>query len=117
MKRLWLLLAIAVPLQFIHAQEVKQVPTVAECRADQKLWLNKLEQNPARSGVANVSFGELNGWQGEMIECEIVDRKNKRRYYATSSEVVKEQSLRLLYLAQHHNLYDQFLVEVVQGKR
>jgi hypothetical protein len=51
-----------------------------------------------------------------MIECGIVDRKNKRRYYATSSEVVKEQSLRLLYLAQHHNLYDQFLVEVVQGK-
>ena len=115
MKTLWLLLAMAIPLQFIHAQE--HLPTVAQCQADQKLWLNQLEQNPARSGVANVSFGELTGWQGEMIECQIVDRKNKRRYYATSSEVVKEQSLRLLYLAQHHNLYDQFLVEVVQGKR
>ena len=109
MKKLWLLLAMAIPLQFIHAQE--HLPTVAQCQADQKLWLNKLEQNPR-----SVSFGELTGWQGEMIECEFVDRKNKRRYYATSSEVVKEQSLRLLYLAQHHNLYDQFLVEVVQGK-
>jgi hypothetical protein len=114
MKKLWLLLAMAIPLQFIHAQE--HLPTVAECRADQKLWLNKLEQNPPRSGVANVSFGELNGWQGEMIECEFVDRKNKHRYYATSSEVVQEQSLRLLYLAKGHNLYDQFLADVVQGK-
>ena len=110
MKNLWLLLAMAIPLQFIHAQE--HLPTVAQCQADQKLWLNKLEQNPARS----VSFGELTGWQGEMIECEFVDRKNERRYYATSSEVVKEQSLILLDMAKRHNLYDQFLVEVVQGK-
>ena len=109
MKKLWLLLAMAIPLQFIHAQE--HLPTVAGCRADQKLWLNKLEQNPS-----SVSFGELTGWQGEMIECEFVDRKNERRYYATSSEVVKEQSLILLYMAKHHNLYEQFVVEVVQGK-
>jgi hypothetical protein len=39
MKKLWMLLAIAVPLQFIHAQEVKHAPTVEQCRADQKLWL------------------------------------------------------------------------------
>jgi hypothetical protein len=91
-------------------------PTVAECRADQKSWLNELEQNPARSGLANVSFGELNGWQGEMIECGSVDPKNKRRYYATSAEAVKEQSLILLDPSERHNLYDQFLVKVVQGK-
>jgi hypothetical protein len=41
MKRLWLLLAIAVPLQFIHAQ-VQHALTVEQCRADQKLVLSKL---------------------------------------------------------------------------
>jgi hypothetical protein len=30
MKKLWLLLAMAIPLQFIHAQEVKHAPTVEE---------------------------------------------------------------------------------------
>lgn len=40
MKQLWLLLAMAVPLQFIHAQ-VEHAPTVEQCRAGQKLWLSK----------------------------------------------------------------------------
>jgi len=52
MKTLWLLLAIAVPLQFIHAQEVKHAPTVEQCRADQRLWLPKLEDPTASASVS-----------------------------------------------------------------
>jgi hypothetical protein len=46
MKKLWLLLLMVTPLQLIHAQEVKHAPTVAQCRADQKLWFSKLGQKP-----------------------------------------------------------------------
>jgi hypothetical protein len=70
MKKLWMLLAIAVPLQFIHAQEVKHAPTVEQCRADQKLWLSKLEQAPRSSGVANIGYRDLGDWATELQVCE-----------------------------------------------
>jgi hypothetical protein len=49
MKKLWLLLAIALPVQPIHAQEVKHAPTVEQRRADQRLWRSKLDQAPIPS--------------------------------------------------------------------
>src|SRR5215469_1121152 len=42
MKALWLLLAMAIPLQPICSQEVHYAPTVEQCRADQTLWVSKL---------------------------------------------------------------------------
>ena len=43
MKKLWLLLALAVPLQSIHSQEVK--PTVEQCRADRASWFSKISDD------------------------------------------------------------------------
>jgi hypothetical protein len=63
MKKLWLLLAIAVPLQFIHAQEVKHAPTVEQCRADEKLWMSKRGDDAA---VVDITYGELDGWIAKM---------------------------------------------------
>jgi hypothetical protein len=59
MRKLWLLLVMAVPLQSIHAQKVHHAPTVGQCRADQRLWDSMLEQPKS---VNNVSFGELGDW-------------------------------------------------------
>jgi hypothetical protein len=42
MNKLWLLLAMAVPLQPICSQEVHYAPTVEQCRADQQLLMSKL---------------------------------------------------------------------------
>ena len=67
MNKLWPRLLLVIPYQCIHAQQVKHAPTVEECRADQKLLLSKLEQNPIPTGVADVSYGELQGWQHEMM--------------------------------------------------
>jgi len=55
MKKLWLLAALIMPFQLIHAQEVKHAPTVAQCQADQRLWLDQIEQ-PNNAGLKSVSF-------------------------------------------------------------
>jgi hypothetical protein len=116
MKKLWLLLMV-IPLQLIHAQEVKHAPTVEQCRADQRLWLAKLEQDPPRSGTANVSYNELNAWTIEMMDCESVDPASAKGYYNTLGEATSEQALRAEGFLHRHNLYGQFLAEDAQGKR
>jgi hypothetical protein len=51
---------------------VKHAPAVEQCRADQRLWLSKLEEPDAVS-IANVSFLELGGWASEMLDCSDAD--------------------------------------------
>jgi hypothetical protein len=138
MKKLWLLLAIVVTLQSIHPQEVKHVPTVEQCRVDMSLCRSKLEQEPERSGVAYVGYGELENWFNDMYDCESVDPELSWLYYNTGDEVSNEQHMRMKnYLDRHHlysqflaspqsdlknfldqhHLYGQFLAEDAQGKR
>jgi hypothetical protein len=113
MKKLWLLLAIAVPLQFIHAQEVKHAPTVEQCRADEKLWMSKRGDDAA---VVDITYGELDGWIAKMYECQTVDPGNRVQYYNMQSELAVRQVMRLEKFIRRHNLWDQFLAEDAQGK-
>jgi hypothetical protein len=115
MKALWLLLAIAVPLQSINAQ-VQHAPTVEQCRANQKLWLSKLVE-PGTTGLAKVTFDELDGWFLAMDECQKVDPELTWRYYNTKGEATNEQLFRLMHFLDRHNLRDQFIAEDKQGKR
>jgi hypothetical protein len=114
MKKLWLLLAIAVPLQPVCSQEVQHALTVEQCRADQDVWLSKLTNRP---DVANVSFKELRGWFNEMNDCESVDPDRQIQYYNTKSETHTEQLMRLEHFILRHNLWDQFITEDEQGNR
>ena len=113
MKTLWLA-ALVIPAQLIHAQEVKHAPpTVAQCQADQRLWIDKLER--PNLGV-DVSYPELNGWTTEMLNCEPVDPANRMLYYNTASESRANQAMRLENYLLRHNLYSQFVIEDAQGK-
>lgn len=76
MNKLWPLPLLPIPCQSIQAQEVKHAPTVEQCRADQRLWMSKLEQ-PNRAGTANVSFDHLLAWVVEMGDCLDVDPNPK----------------------------------------
>jgi hypothetical protein len=53
-----------------QAQEVKHAPTVEQCRADQRLWLDKLEN----TSETIEDYRTLGQWAHEMHECESVDR-------------------------------------------
>jgi hypothetical protein len=116
MKRLWLLVLVLVSFNSLGSQEVRHAPTVEQCRADQKLWLSKLEE-PGSTSLANVTFNELNGWGKEMSDCGKVDPEFHFRYYNTDGEATNEQVLRLEHFLDRHNLFDQFIAEDAQGKR
>jgi len=84
MKKLWRLLAmIAAPPQLIHSREVKHAPTIEQCRADQKLWLSKIEE----TDYLPVSFRELQGWATEMEDCVKVDPDFRTASRHTECEV------------------------------
>ena len=97
-----------------HLQEVKHAPTIEQCHADQRLWLSKLESEPS---IVSVSFKELHGWLGEMMECKSVDQPSRDLYYNVAAEISSEQLLRMQYFLDRHHLYDQFVAEDTQGKR
>jgi hypothetical protein len=115
MKKLWLPLMV-IPLELIHAQVVHHAPTVEQCHADQRLWLDKLEE-PNGAGVAYVTYEELGAWFHEMYECGKVDPANDDRYYNTGSEGLVRGQMRLEDFLQRHNLWNQFIAEDAQGCR
>jgi hypothetical protein len=118
MKTLWLLLLMVVPLQLVHAQEVKHAPTAEQCRADQKLWRSKLDQAPIPSGVKDVSFMELVNWYTEMKDCISVDPDHRTDYLVTLTSIDSTQMTRIVnFLDRHHLTWNQFLAEDAQGKR
>src|SRR5216683_422380 len=98
MKRLWLW--VLVLASTVGSQEVKHAPTVEQCRADQRLWLSKLEDS---NGVTLVSFKELTGWQHEMYECRTVDPERRNQYVNVYAETNSEKIIRLEGFLDRHN--------------
>jgi hypothetical protein len=117
MKPLWLLL-LAVTLQSVYAQEVNQqikhALTVEQCRADQRLWMSKL-QNEAI--VNKIDYKEFNDWFLELEDCRDVDPDNGIIYFSTSMGVINRQLKRTENFIMRHNLWNQFLAEDTQGCR
>jgi len=68
-------------------------------------------------GGADVSFKELNGWKGEIIECEDIDPEFRNRYLNTRLETRAAEIVRFSDFIDRHQLWRQFLAEDAQGKR
>src|SRR5215469_3588790 len=123
MKKLSLLLLI--PLQLIHSQDVHHMPTVQQCRADQKAWISKLnddakteEAEGLQAPVAHsISFQQLNFWSLEMHDCARIDPESGDLYFKTSDTALVTANNRLVNFLYRHNLLNQFLAEDAQGKR
>jgi hypothetical protein len=101
MKKFWPLLLLLLPYQPIHAQEVKHAPTVEQCRADQKLWLNEVEH-----ASVSTSFPDLVAQEAEMIKCESVDPDFDLHriniYGNTETEIIALKSTRLAHFLSRH---------------
>jgi hypothetical protein len=98
MKRLILALILTASL----VGQVEHAPTVAQCQADQRLWISRIEEGDSpRLPVFTV----LTQWSHEMMECEKVDPNNEQRYYNTGSEIDEVESNRLLGFLNRHDLY------------
>jgi hypothetical protein len=101
------LLSASVTAQTEHA------PTVAQCQADQGLWMQQLQDlsHPL------PGFHVMTARYKEMENCTKVDPANEVQYYNTSSEIQANQLTRLFNFAQRHGLWDKFLEEDAAGKR
>jgi hypothetical protein len=57
-------------------QDVQHAPTVAQCQADQRLWLSHLEEDdPPHLPTFNV----LVSWESEMNDCRTIDSTNSEK--------------------------------------
>jgi len=64
-------------VSFLPSQETKHALTTEQCRADQRLWQDKL-QTPDRSTLPD--YMTLDKWFSEMAECRTLDPENVRQY-------------------------------------
>lgn len=95
--------------------QVEHAPTVAQCQADQRLWLSQVEQSP--TDPRSPHYLTLIDWNAEMNVCEKVDPENVRKYNNTETEIAYLRLTRFRNFLQRHQLLGKFLEEDTAGKR
>jgi len=104
----------AILLQPVYSQQVEYALTVEECRAEQTLWMSRLDE-PNDAGTVNVNYSDLNDWSSRMLLCGSVDPDLHWQYYNTQRELSEVQTNRLTRFLVRHNFYGKFLAEDAQG--
>lgn len=112
MKRLLILVSLILTASLV-GQDVQHAPTVAQCQADQRLWLSEVEGDSSQL----PNFSTISAWGREMTNCEKVDPDNQHKYYNTAAEIMAEQESRLMDFVNRHGLGDKFVAEDAVGKR
>jgi hypothetical protein len=111
-------LAVVLALLFLSASvakpQVEHAPTMAQCRADQRVWLSKIEEGDREQ---LPTFTVLSGWASEMNDCQKVDPTKAWSYNNAGGEIVAEQAARQLNFIRRHELYQRFIDEDAAGKR
>jgi hypothetical protein len=91
--------------------EIKHASTVAQCQADQKLWLAERDRNDS------LPFDALHKRFDEMVDCHNVDPANDHQYYNTASSEAMSMFKRMSQFIQRHKMWDEFQAEDAAGKR
>lgn len=104
----WLVLTASLTGQVEHA------PTVAQCQADERLWISYVEH---KKDEDLPPLTVLSDWTLEMEDCQKVDRENGRLYFNLSSEILALRLTRMSHFLARHALYKQFIDEDAAGKR
>ena len=91
--------------------QVKHAPTLAQCQADQRLWLADMDSSK------RLTYEVLTRREREMLECEKVDDPNLDLYYNTAVDMDEEALLRLVHFLDRHQLLGKFREEDAAGKR
>jgi hypothetical protein len=94
-------------------QDVEHAPTVAQCQADQGLWISELLDDTYPKPDIDV----LQKWTREMRDCKKVDPEHKVDYYNTVGDIDSEELLRMVHFINRHNLLAEFKAEDAAGKR
>jgi len=105
----WLVLTVS-----LIGQEIKHAPTVAQCQADERLWISSVEHH---NDDTLPPLRVLWNWALETEDCQKVDPDNQRLYFNLSSEIIALRLTRMSHFLDRHNLYQQFVQEDEEGKR
>jgi hypothetical protein len=97
------------------AGQVQHAPTVAQCQADQRLWMSKLEAEPSNPGTAPI-FEVMVAWSHEMSDCQEVDPANRVKYYNANGEIWVDLLLRQEKFLRRHQMWEKFIEEDAAGR-
>lgn len=97
------------------AGQIEHAPTVAQCQADQRVWLSKLESLPIDGNLPDLRT--VTKWSQEMIDCEEVDPQHRWQYYNVRGELAFVEAFRYGHFLERHGLWEKFLAEDAAGKR
>jgi hypothetical protein len=92
--------------------QVEHAPTVAQCRADQRLWRSQLDKD-----ASSLKYAALRTMAEEMIACDTVDPPNHQDYYDAATIASTNIVIRMSAFMQRHQLWHEFLAEDAAGKR
>jgi hypothetical protein len=90
-------------------------PTLEQCRADEKLWWDELNNVPA--AISRLPFSKLVNRFGEMTDCGSVDDDRIADYNRVAGSLTLKMQNRLLHFVDRHHLMGQFMAEDAAGKR
>src|ERR1700746_1354114 len=94
-------------------QQAEHAPTVAQCQADQALWLSKMEND----NMSDVTVLTILAGEHEMQPCKDVAPANQDKYYNTQNEPIAAESIREANFIARAGLWERFVAEDAAGKR
>jgi hypothetical protein len=95
-------------------QDVQHAPTVAQCQADQRLWLAEIEEGDS-SKLPTVNI--LTKRSDELDDCQKVDPDNVGKYVNATSEIDILKATRMVHFLRRNGMFQKFLDEDAAGKR
>ncbi len=108
-----LILTVTLVTLCVSAQ-VEHAPSVAQCQADQRLWLSKIEEGDS---PVLANWAVLSQWDTEMTDCQKVDVAHRWDYYNLAAEISATQGSRMYHFMERHDMWQKFLEEDAAGKR
>jgi len=94
-------------------RNVKDVPTVDQCRADQQRWTTAIEDHSYRhETITTIEERTI-----ELTKCSVVDLTYEMIYLDAAMKYSIDEGNRLRSFLKRHHLADQFKDEDAAGKR
>lgn len=114
-----LVAVMALLLVSMVGQRVEHAPTVEQCRADQALWYDQLEQPSPDWGhsLPDISARSLYAMADQMTKCVAVDAEQIHKYNHTTQLISLVIGFRRADFMIRHNLEAKFFEEDNAGAR
>ena len=94
-------------------QDIEHAPTVAQCQADQRLWLSQMEPEHQTLPIWSAMAERI----AEMDSCGKVDPDHSKEYENTCHELEFNLADRFMDFIKRNGMWGQFTAQDKAGKR